>query len=327
MRQHRDRQDETQHHGHRTDQRRHEAGSAPERHRRHRCMPASGAVMARGAAARAFERRDHQRESEEPERELRRRRPVRHREPGGVDPGGEGLDAEIGHRAEIRDRLHDREQDPRGDRRARHRQADPEERAGGAAAQRASGDEGGAGLLQERRPGQQVDIGVEHQRQHQRGAGQRPDLGEPVVAGAPARHLAQERLDRAGMVEKIGIGIGQDIGGKGQRQRQRDLEHPHAGKPRHGDEPGGAGADHRGARRDHQHQRHRGRGIARQHGAPERGQRVGPADECGQRHREHRQQAQGGRGDRTGSKGGVQMAPAGGGGQGGLSHGLRKAPR
>ena len=56
---------------------------------------------------------------------------------------------------------------------------------------------------QECRPRQQIDIRVEHQRQHQDSAAKRSDFGEPVVARAPTGQIAQGRLYDAGMIQEI----------------------------------------------------------------------------------------------------------------------------
>src|SRR3546814_3216910 len=56
-------------------------------------------------------------------------RRLAHAEPGAVDPGGEGIDAEMLHRAEIVQGLHQRQRHAGGDRRPGERQDHPEEAA------------------------------------------------------------------------------------------------------------------------------------------------------------------------------------------------------
>ena len=109
----------------------------------------------------ALEHRQGQRKGQQPERQLRRRGTVGHGKPAGVDAGGKGRDAEIGHRAEIGDGLHRRQQHAGRNRRARHRQGHLEkglkrrvaQRAGGVKSARALAQKGGARQQDQRRPG------------------------------------------------------------------------------------------------------------------------------------------------------------------------------
>ena len=143
-------------------------------------------------------------------------------------------------------------------------------------------------MLQECRPRQQIDIWIEHQRQHRRRATQRSDLGEPVVTRAPPGDIAQGGLHDTGMVQHMGIGIGQNVSREGQRQHQRNLQPAHTGKPRHRDQPGRPHTDGKGAGRYDAHKRQRGRGIPPQHRPDQmlHGLRATPK-RCNQ-HRDHR---------------------------------------
>jgi hypothetical protein len=57
--------------------------------------------------------------------------------------------------------------------------------------------------------------------------------------------VSQRRLQRPGRLQEIGVGIGHDVGGKGQRQDQRPFEDPAQGKTAHGDQPGRRDPDDR----------------------------------------------------------------------------------
>ena len=111
--------------------------------------------------------------------------------PGAVDAGGEGAQLEIGDGAEIGQRLHHDEGEAGGDGRPRQRQADAAEGGERRAAQRPADLERAHRLLGEAGPGQDIDVGIEGGGQDEDGAAQRADVGEPVVAPAPAGELAQ----------------------------------------------------------------------------------------------------------------------------------------
>ena len=73
---------------------------------------------------------------------------------------------------------------PADDRRPRQRQGQPRKQCRQGMAEGAAGLQQADALLLEGVAAEQVDVGVEHHRQHQRGAGQAADLGEPVLAPA-----------------------------------------------------------------------------------------------------------------------------------------------
>ena len=232
-----------------------------------RLHPGAASGRARPAPAQPLQPGEQQSEQQQAQRQLRRRRPVAKLEPRLVDSGGEGLDVEEGHRPEIRDRLHHREKRAAGDRRTRHRQGHPDEGPGRGLSERARRHHRSGGLLPERRPRQQVDVGVERNGQHRRGAAEAAHLGKPVVPRAPAGDLPQHRLNRPGMVEHEGVGVGQHVGRKGERQGQRDLQPAGGGKPVNCHEPCRRRADHRRARAHDKRQQRGGERVSRQDGS------------------------------------------------------------
>ena len=241
-----------------------------------------------GAAARhPLQRRDEKGEGQKPRRKLGRPGPVSERKPRRVDPRREGLDPEIGHGAEIGDGLHHRQQRSARNGRARHGKAHPPEGAPGGLPKGAGRKKGRGRLLQEGRPGKEVDIRVKDQRQHRRRAREGPDLGEPVIARAPSGQVPQRGLNDARVIKNIRVGVGQHIGREGKGQGKGDLEKPHAGKPRHGHKPGRAGSDRDGTERDQRHQCKGRAGVAQKDGLGEVAQRLGAAKKRRQEHRDH----------------------------------------
>ena len=60
---------------------------------------------------------------------------------------------------------------------------------------------------------------------------ERADLREPEVARArDAEELAQRRLHRPDRMHHVEIGVGDDVGGDGERQEQRPFEDARPGK-------------------------------------------------------------------------------------------------
>jgi hypothetical protein len=175
-------------------------------------------------------RHEQQHETEEAGGELGRGDPVAETEPGPVDGGGEGGDAEILHRAEVGERLHQRQGDARGDGRPRHGQADAQARSPGAGAERAGGLQHAGRLVEEGCAGEEIDVRVEHQRQHQADPGEVVDLRKPVVAARPAEQRPHAALHRAGEGHGVRVGIADDVGRHGERQQQEPFEGARAGK-------------------------------------------------------------------------------------------------
>ena len=80
-----------------------------------------------------------------------------------------------------------------------------------------------------------------------------------------AEKLAKRRLHRTERVQHVEIGVGDDIGGDGEREQERPLRDPLAGKAEHGHEPGGAHPDRGHQRADPREEEHgRPHGV-RQH--------------------------------------------------------------
>ena len=222
--------------------------------------------------------------------ELRCGMAVAEGQPGLVDAGGEGVQAEIGADAIVGQRLHQRQRHAGGQRGPCHRQrhlGQPPPRAG---AEQPRGLHQHRAALGQRGARQQVDIRVERQdEQHDRAAGA-ADVGPERAGGAGAR--AQPDLQRAAGLQRVGVDIGQHIGGHRQRQQQRPLHHPAAGKAQQRHQRRRAAAHHRHAQRHRQRQLQRGQRIARQHGVELMGQRLaggGVEAQPGRGDRQHRQ--------------------------------------
>ena len=142
---------------------------------------------ARAAARQPLDDEDDHDEGQQGHRQLRRGGAVAEREPGAVDPGGEGLHAEVRDRAVVGQRLHQGQRRAADDRRPGHRQRDAQEAAPRRQAERAAGVEQGRAALEEGDARQQVDIRIEHARQHDDRAAEAAHVGEPVVAGGSSR--------------------------------------------------------------------------------------------------------------------------------------------
>ena len=122
-----------------------------------------GVLVAREPARPALRGKHQQHQQHQRSGQLRRRDRLAEREPGPVDAGREGVDAEVLDGAEIGQRLHQRERHTAGDRGPGERHGDFEEAAPRPAAERAADVEHAGALLEERRARQQIDVGVEHQ--------------------------------------------------------------------------------------------------------------------------------------------------------------------
>jgi hypothetical protein len=228
-------------------------------------------------------------DDDEADGELRGRQPVTHAEPGAIDRGREGIDAEILDRAEIGERFHQRERDAGDDRRARQRERHAAEGRERAMAEHARGVDRAGRLLEERRARENVDVGIEHERQHETHAPERMNLGEPVVAATPAEPFAQTGLHRARESEAVRVGVADDVGRHGEGQEQRPLELARAREAVGDDEPGGESADQHRAE-PHQHDEHGGvREHARQHGLGEMREHVRRWPQDARRDRDERQ--------------------------------------
>ena len=102
------------------------------------------------------------------------------------------------------------------------------------------------GLHQEHRARREVDVGIQHEAEQQRCS--RSSSGCPAAgnrAGCRCRAARAERLHRTHRMQDVEIGVGDDVGGNGERQQERPVEHPPPGEVVGGDQPGRAGADAR----------------------------------------------------------------------------------
>ena len=166
------------------------------------------------------------------------------------------------HRAVVGQGFHQRKRGAAGDRRSGQRQPHPQERAPRAQSQRArrfgqvgaAGGEGGAH--------REVNIRIKHEDEHQGRARQRAHFRKPVAGRLPAgavdtRQGARSALYRPGKLQKIGVGVGDDISGQGQGQHEGRLQHAPARKFAQGREPRRADAhgDDAGAHQRDQSQR------------------------------------------------------------------------
>ena len=174
--------------------------------------------------------------------------------PGPIDRRRQRLHAVILDGAEIGERLQERQHHAGGNGGPRQRQCDAEEGAPRAVAQDTTGLDQGVRLAEECGARGEIDVRIEHQREQERDAAGRAEIGEPVVAAAPAGGLAQGALNGTGESQKIGIGIADDVGRQHQRQQQRPLQQPAAGEAAHRHQPRRAGADDGRAEADHQQQ-------------------------------------------------------------------------
>ena len=241
------------------------------------------------AALDPLQHREQQRKTEQAQCKLGRTSAVEQGKPAGVDPCRKGLHTEIGDSAEIGDRLHDGQQNTCGNRRSGQRQAHLEEGRPGTATQGTCCQKRRGGLLQERGARQEVDVGIKHQHQHQGRAPKGPDFREPVVARPPARDVTQHRLHDSRVVKDMRVGIGQHIGGKGQRQHQRDLKHAGTGEAGHGHQPRGPHAQGKGSRGHHCDQQKGGARVPQQHRIDQVAHGIGAPDQRGQQNGHHRQ--------------------------------------
>ena len=168
------------------------------------------------------------------------------------------------------------------------------------AAERAARLEQAEALLGEGGPGEQIDVGIKHERQHDHRPAERSDLGEPVVAGGgPAERLAEGGLDRTRIFELIGDHEGEDVARHRERQQERPGEDPAPREAVHGDEPRGAGPDDDGPDAHSQHEPERVRDVDRKDGGgevpPGVVRRVDrPVRDGGERHRDERGDGDGG---------------------------------
>ena len=178
--------------------------------------------------------------------------------PSLVDSGGKGVEIEHRHRAEIRQGFHNRQGQTGTNGRTRHRQGNPPEGAPRAQAEHPRRLHQTLTLSQEGIARQQVDVGIEHQHQHD----DHPAGGaHPREAHSTAKPLAQQALQRPGKIQQADKHKRQHIGGNGKRQHQRPVQPAAPRKLAQAGEPGQADAEQR---HPYTHPQHQYQGIAEQ---------------------------------------------------------------
>ncbi len=223
-------------------------------------------IEARGTARESLRQQQRGHETQQQRGQLRGGDTIAERKPGAVDAGGEGLHAEVAHRAVVGQRFHQCQRHAGHDGRARQRQRHAEERGPGALPQHARGFGQTGRPFEQRLPGQQVDIGIEHGDEHAGRAAGRADIRKPVVAAFPAEGVAQQGLNRADELQQVGVGVGHHVGGRGQRQHECPIQHAPARKLPHHAGPRGRHPDQRGTQTDPQAQPQGTGDVLRQHG-------------------------------------------------------------
>ena len=193
---------------------------------------------ARVAARNALHCDEHQHEPQEQRRQLGRRRRVVEPEPGPEDAGRESADAEVLHGAIVSQCFHECQREARDDRRTRQWQCNAEKACHWRVAKRAADLQHANRLLQESRTGEHVDVGIQHQRQHQYRTPDGAHLREPVITIAPAEPPPECRLHWSLEVEHPRVGIGDDVGRDRQWQEQCPGEELPARKLAHTRQPG-----------------------------------------------------------------------------------------
>jgi hypothetical protein len=212
----------------------------------------------------AFEQHQRHHHDQHGAGDLRRTGQVGARDPGRVDRDGERLDAEEFRSADVIERLQQRQAQADGQRGPGERQRDAEEGAAAAFAQRAGRFHQVGRLGHEHGARGHVDIGVEHEAEHEDRARHRAQVGQAELARAvEAQRPADRALHRADRVQQIEVGEGDDVGRHGQRQQQGPVQHASPREVAGRDQPGAAGADHQ-----HQHAH-----AGQQHCGVERGLR------------------------------------------------------
>ena len=190
-----------------------------------------------------------------------------HVEPDVEDARSQGRYREEIDGPELVQRLHERERHADRDRRACERHRDREEACDRAAPEGTARLEQPEALLEERGACKEIDVGVEHQRQHDGRSAERADFGEPVVArGRPSEHRSQRALHVARILELIGDHEREDVARDREWKQQRPGQNPAAREAVHGDQPCGRGADDDGSDRHPRHQPERVSDVYREHG-------------------------------------------------------------
>ncbi|MNZ44350.1 hypothetical protein D3C78_619800 [compost metagenome] len=176
-------------------------------------------------------------------------------EPGVVNGRRQGVDGKEVDCGEVRQCLHRHQRRPHHDGRTGQGQAEATKALPGGAAEQSAGVNEADRLFQEGGARQQIDIGEEHQRQHPGGTAEGADGREPVIGRAlPVKQGSQPRLQRARVVEQVGIDVSHYVGGHGHGQHQRPLQGAAPRHLAHGDQPGGGHPEQQAEQHYPQHQ-------------------------------------------------------------------------
>ena len=195
--------------------------------------------------------------------QLRGGHAVVHAEPGLVNAGREGLNAEVARNSKVGQCFHQRQCHARSHRRPGQRQGHFADAARQGRAQQAGRLHEMHRPLAQRRARQQINIRVKRDSEHQHRTAQAAHLGQQPAL--PAEGLAQAHLERPAVLQKIGVSVGHHISGHGQRQKQRPFKSPPAGKVEQSHHHGRAHAQGGHARGHAQTQHQRGGGVLGQH--------------------------------------------------------------
>ena len=215
------RPDQHEHQQHARQRGREQRARAAQAPRHDRLAARERPVVAGPPAQQPLERDQRERQRQQDRGELQRRRLVEGAVPDAVDRVGHRAVVEEVDGAEVRQRLHHRERRAGGQRRARQRQRHARDRPPVAEAERARRLHRVARLLQERAAPEDVDVRVEHERQHDDRADRRAHLRE---LEAVAEHRAQRPLQRARLVVLAEQHEHEHVGRHRQRQHERPVE-------------------------------------------------------------------------------------------------------
>ena len=148
-------------------------------------------------------------------------------------------------RADVVERLQQREREPDRERGPRQRQRHMARQHEARRAERARDLEQARALRLEHRARREEDVRIEHKRKDEDRAAAAngcSDTRSAAVGFQPVSAVSSA-LHRPERVEQVDIDVGDDIGREGERQRQRPGERVAAGEAIGGDEPRGADAD------------------------------------------------------------------------------------
>ncbi|MNX89263.1 hypothetical protein D3C86_1212700 [compost metagenome] len=171
-------------------------------------------------AAVAFQQDQPDHDGQHRQRNLRRARQIGPRDPGGVDRHRQRLHPQEFRGANVVQGFQQRQADAHHDGGAGQGQGHPAEDGDAAGAQRARGFQQAGRLRHEHDARAQVNVGVQHEAQHEDGAVDRPQVRQAEIARAVvAQQGADGGLDGADGVQQVQVGKRNDVGGYRQRQQ------------------------------------------------------------------------------------------------------------